>query len=89
VEKGVSEAKEEAKDCLTPASPFGFAGGSEESMGRKPEKIASRSGEDADQAAFASRCAGDNETLPFFLTNVPFAALRCFAPKSKGFAKHL
>jgi len=32
-------------------------------MGRKPEKIAARSGEDADQAAFASRLRREGETF--------------------------
>jgi len=51
--------KERAKDCLTPASPFGFAGGREESGGRKPEKNCGQIPDGRDQAAFASRCAGN------------------------------
>jgi len=43
--------------------PFGLAGGNEESIGGNLKRSASRSGEDADQAAFASRYAGDKASL--------------------------
>jgi len=62
-EKGVSETKEKAKDCLTPASPFGFAGGREESEGRKPEKNCGQIPDGRDQAAFASRLRRERKEI--------------------------
>ncbi|MCE5256003.1 MAG: hypothetical protein LLF89_04065 [Spirochaetaceae bacterium] len=53
----VIEPNGKEKACLTPASPFGFAGGNEESRRRKPEKNCGQIPDGRDQAAFASPSA--------------------------------
>ncbi len=50
--------KTTAEDCLTPALPFGLAGGIKERIGGSLERIASRSLERRDQAALCTPSAG-------------------------------